>query len=59
MNTTHSEALSVASVHQFVIACIEGECLHDSGACPQELPVQLPHCKRRESETMWLISFLT
>lgn len=40
---THSEALSVASVLQFIVACIESEGLHDRGPGPEELPVQLPH----------------
>lgn len=42
-SSTHSELLSVAPVLQFIIACVEGECLHDIGASPQELPVQLAH----------------
>lgn len=41
--STHAEALSVASVLQLVVARVEGERLHDIGASPEELPVQLPH----------------
>lgn len=40
---TDAEALSVASVLQFVVAGVKGERLHDIGAGPQELPVQLSH----------------
>lgn len=40
---TDGEALSVASVLQFVIAGVKTEGLHDVGARPQELPVQLTH----------------
>lgn len=40
---TDGEALSVASVLQFVIAGVKTERLHDIGARPQELPVQLTH----------------
>lgn len=43
IKNTHSEVLSVASVLQFIVACVKSECLHDIGASPQELPVQLPH----------------
>lgn len=40
---THSEALFVASVLQFVVAGVEREGLHDVGARTQELAVQLAH----------------
>lgn len=43
---TDGEALSVPSVLQFVIAGIKSECLHDIGARPQELSVQLAHWNR-------------
>jgi len=42
-SSTHSEALRVAPVLQFVVACIEREGLHDTGSGPQELSVQLTH----------------
>lgn len=40
----HREARIVASVRQLVVAGVEGERLHDVGAGPQELSVQLAHC---------------
>lgn len=39
----HREARTVASVRQLVVAGVEGERLHDVGAGPQELSVQLTH----------------
>lgn len=44
----YSEGELVASVLQLVITGIEGKGLHDVGSGPQELPVQLTHCKTTE-----------
>lgn len=46
---THREALSVAPVLQLVVAGVESEGLHDVGARPQELTMQLAHCNAKRT----------